>query len=312
MNLRIFVCMMAVVSFLGLGGADAAASAVPEQELLAPHMKVTLPDGKREALTITDLKVEAKIQGSLVETAMTITFFNPHDRAMAGDLEFPLPESGNVTGYALDVNGQMIDGVVVEKHAARIAYETEVRKGIDPGLVEVSRGNLFRTRVFPMPAQGHRTIRIVYVSPTTEIDGSRLHTIPTAFGAPVEKLSVRVEVVKSDRQPEIVGGDLADLAFEQWRDSWVAERSWEDVTISEALRIALPQGDDRSVRVEQSETGDYWFTLAPPTVPEIKATRPAPERVVILVDVSRSMGNKEGRIDSVKPLLTAWLKETRG
>jgi hypothetical protein len=39
------------------------------------------------------------------------------------------------------VDGTLVDGVPVEKQAARIAFEKEVRKGVDPGLVEQTGGN---------------------------------------------------------------------------------------------------------------------------------------------------------------------------
>jgi hypothetical protein len=33
----------------------------------------------------------------------------------------------------LDIEGEIVDGVCVEKEKARIAFEKEVRKGVDPG-----------------------------------------------------------------------------------------------------------------------------------------------------------------------------------
>ena len=62
----------------------------------------------------------------------------------------------------LDVDGQIVDGVVVEKQAARIAFEKEVRKGVDPGFVESVGGNVFRTRVYPIRPQQTRIVRVIY------------------------------------------------------------------------------------------------------------------------------------------------------
>ena len=45
---------------------------------------------------------------------------------MEGDLYFPLPEGATVSGYALDIEGRMIDGVAVEKHKGRQVFENIV------------------------------------------------------------------------------------------------------------------------------------------------------------------------------------------
>lgn len=56
----------------------------------------------------------------------------------------------------------MVDGVPVPRQKARVAFEEEVRKQVDPGLVEWSGGNMFKTRVYPIPAGGTRTVRLCY------------------------------------------------------------------------------------------------------------------------------------------------------
>jgi len=58
----------------------------------------------------------------------------------------------------------MVDAAVVEKDQARIVFETEQRKGIDPGLVEWVGGNNFKTRIWPIPAKGSRTVRVDFVT----------------------------------------------------------------------------------------------------------------------------------------------------
>jgi hypothetical protein len=61
----------------------------------------------------------------------------------------------------------MVDGVIVAKKEARQILEAEIRKGIDPGLVEQTQGNVYRTRVYPIPAGGTRTVSITYTSDLT-------------------------------------------------------------------------------------------------------------------------------------------------
>ena len=93
----------------------------------------------------------------------SFTFLNPNARVMQGDFEFPIPQGAFVCGYALEVNGEMVPGVVCEKEKARVAFENEVRKGVDPGLVEQVKGNVWKTRIFPLNPKTPRKAEVEYV-----------------------------------------------------------------------------------------------------------------------------------------------------
>jgi len=98
-----------------------------------------------------------------VET--TVTFTNPNSRVYEGELEFPLPDGATVCGYALDVNGTMEPGVVCEKEKARMAFDNERRKGVDPGIVEHVKGNLWKTRIYPLMPNIPRKAMVAYIEP---------------------------------------------------------------------------------------------------------------------------------------------------
>ena len=99
----------------------------------------------------------------------SFVFTNPNPRIMAGELEFPIPDGAFVCGYALEVNGEMIPGVVCEKEKARVAFENEVRKGVDPGIVEQVKGNIWKTRIFPLNPKTPRRAEVEYVAPKTDV-----------------------------------------------------------------------------------------------------------------------------------------------
>ena len=95
----------------------------------------------------------------------SFVFTNPNPRIMAGELEFPIPEGAFVCGYALEVNGEMIPGVVCEKEKARVAFENEIKKGVDPGIVEQVKGNVWKTRIFPLNSKTPRRAEVEYIAP---------------------------------------------------------------------------------------------------------------------------------------------------
>ncbi len=95
----------------------------------------------------------------------SFVFTNPNPRIMAGELEFPIPEGAFVCGYALEVNGEMIPGVVCDKEKARVAFENEIKKGVDPGIVEQVKGNIWKTRIFPLNPKTPRKAEVEYIAP---------------------------------------------------------------------------------------------------------------------------------------------------
>ena len=113
------------------------------------------------AVEKTEADVEENAYFKRVKASFVFT--NPNSRVMQGDFEFPIPEGAFVCGYALEINGEMVPGVVCEKEKARVAFENEVRKGVDPGLVEQVKGNVWKTRIFPLNPQTPRKAEVEYV-----------------------------------------------------------------------------------------------------------------------------------------------------
>ena len=112
------------------------------------------------------VETEAKIaadNGLFRRVETTITFTNPNGRAFEGELEFPVPEGATVCGYRLEVDGSMVPGVVVAKEEARVAFENEKRKGVDPGIVEHVKGRVWKTRIYPLMPGVPRKARVDYI-----------------------------------------------------------------------------------------------------------------------------------------------------
>ena len=116
-----------------------------------PVLKV-LVDSNMVALQIAKLDVSIKVTGNIATTIFDITYYNAADKVLEGEFDFPLADGQNICRYALDVNGVLREGVVVEKAKARVAYESTVRQKIDPGLVEKTKGNNLPPNIGPVPS----------------------------------------------------------------------------------------------------------------------------------------------------------------
>lgn len=112
---------------------------------------------------------EIVIENSLFRRVRTkFVFTNPNARVMSGEFEFPIPNDAFVCGYSLDVNGVMVPGVVCSKEKARVTFENETRKGVDPGIVEQVKGNIWRTRIFPLNPKTPRRAEVDYIVPIAD------------------------------------------------------------------------------------------------------------------------------------------------
>ncbi|NQT36653.1 MAG: DUF2135 domain-containing protein [Planctomycetes bacterium] len=280
-----------------------------------PPALMVKEEEKSVPLHLAGLNVDVRIFGHVAQTSTTMTFSNPNDRVLEGDLYFPLPEGATVSGYALDIEGKMVDGVAVEKHKGRQVFEAIVRQGIDPGLIEWTKGNNFKTRVFPIPARGSRTIRVDYVTELTGPADRPAYHLPLKFKNKVDDFSLRVEVVKPLAAPQITQGELANFSFAQWRDSYVAEAKLEDIAPAKDLIIALPNVQKQTVVVERADDGQVYFAVYDyPEVPTRPSAVAPPKRIAIHWDASGSRigGDRDRELKLLEAYFDAWANPVSG
>ncbi|MGY0041240.1 VIT domain-containing protein [Pedobacter sp. NJ-S-72] len=108
------------------------------------------------------LHIEVQVYGNIATTVMTMSFVNTSSRVLEGELTFPMPDGVSISGYAMDINGKLREAVPVEKAKATEVFESVEHRRVDPGLLEKVEGNNFRTRIYPFPAGGSRTVKITY------------------------------------------------------------------------------------------------------------------------------------------------------
>lgn len=123
-------------------------------------VKIKSADSDAKALRVYEVERKTETVGNYFSTTIEYMIENRTDRILEGEFEFPLQEGENIGGYALDIDGKMRDAVVVEKEKGRQVFEEIVRRGVDPGLVEKTEGNNFKTRVYPIPARGVRHLQV--------------------------------------------------------------------------------------------------------------------------------------------------------
>ncbi len=255
--MRAWVCCLSLL-FAVSGWAQLP---VPPPDMPAPPVVRTVDVRADETPASVDAwHVEARVGGAFATVTTSFTVRNPNARPLEGALEFPLPDGARVCGFALDIDGVMTDGVVVPKEKARAAFEKEVKKGVDPGLVEHLKGNAYRTRLYPIPAQGARRVRLVYVTPLAFAPNGDAALVLAMPRTRLGERTVSITVPMGNGVPRPVLGGLGDARFAEAEAVWRSETRETDVTPTADVTVALPALPARLVAVE-AEGAACWFAV---------------------------------------------------
>ena len=116
-------------------------------------------------------QVKVTIDEQAAETKVEQTFRNNSPRQVEVTYVFPVPKGADVRRFSMWVGGKEVPGELVEADKARGIYTDIVRRTLDPGLLEHIDNQLFRLKIFPVPAYGEQKIAITYNSVTTSENG---------------------------------------------------------------------------------------------------------------------------------------------
>lgn len=223
-------------------------------------------------LALSSLAVDVRLAGEMAETAVEHRFFNPGAERMEGSFRFPLPDGAILTGLAMEIDGKLQEGELVEREKARRTYEAIVDAMQDPALLEWEQGSTFKLRVFPIEPRAEKRVVIRYLMPLRREAGEWRFQVGTA--APGLDLAARIGRFSLSLEGETL---FAQRAFPVGREVSVA--------VPGAKAPAAVQRETRSdatylaVRLRPA-----WRELLPARAPD--AARP--RALVAIVDTSRS------------------------
>ncbi len=240
------------------------------------------------SLKVNEVDCKVTIQGVIAETDMTMTFYNPNDAVLEGMLYFPLPQGATISGYALDIQGKMIDGVAVEKQKARTVFNDIVRQNIDPGLVEWSKGNNFKTKVYPIPAKGIRKVKVRYITTVNYQADQPFFQLPLNFTDKLKKFNLELTVIKPVAPPVVRKSSHSTLTFDKWQDNFMAKATYQDLVMSEDIIVDLPQVETQKLVTAKVDEFCYYayhdHSVTDTNAPNMKQ----PETITVLWDASNS------------------------
>ena len=241
------------------------------------------PEQAEKPIALQELTIHSQIHGWIASTRIEMRFHNPNARVLEGELVLPLRPEQVVAGYALDIGGTLREGVVVPKETARVAFEEITRRGIDPGLAELTRGNVFRTRIYPLPAGGTRHIAVTIEQPLKRVGDTLQYRFPVPYTNKLASYRVKVEV-----DPKLSAADTLVLESRQ-----IAERNVRNAKPEALLSLDVPiKTLPAAVQFAESAgatTAAQRATLVPLAAPEFASvTVNKPKIIAVYFDASRS------------------------
>lgn len=245
-------------------------------------------------IVLSSLDISVLVVENIATTTFEMSLYNDNSRVMEGEFNFPLSNGVTISRFALDVNGEMREGVVVDKEIATQAFESVIRQKIDPGIAEITKGNNFRSRIYPIPSKGYKKAIIAFEQ-ELKVDGdSYIYQLPLNIEHLLQNFSVKVEVVMN--RPKVLKSShpIVNLDFKRAHNSYISEYQKSDISLDKYLAFSIP----RQKRVKEvctyrgAVTSDNYFYININLDQEQRA-KPKPTDITILWDVSSSSNNRD-------------------
>jgi Ca-activated chloride channel family protein len=207
------------------------------------------------------------------------------------------------------MNGERIEGRVLERDQARGIYEGIVRRMQDPGLLEFADHGLFQASIYPIPANGLQTVEIEYASVLEQAGTDALYRYPMheSMGNAIGSLSFNVTI--AGRAPvQRVYSPHHRITTENDRSqngvTRVAHES-RGATTSDDFELYITEGGEDvgfsllTWDADDGEPGYFMMTLSPSD--ELTNLEVLPKQVTFVVDTSGSMAGI--KIDQARQML---------
>lgn len=267
---------------------------------------LNIKDDTVTAIAMTHLKIRVLVTGNIATTTTEIHFYNPFDRELEGELNFPLQEGNTVSRFAMDFNGQWREGVVVEKQQGRQVFENIVRQKVDPALLEMTEGNNFRARVYPIPAKGTKKILIAYEEELKVEDLAFRYALSLNYGISIPHFSFDMRVRKQSLVPVFLENSLPGLDAVTDGEDYVVQYVAKDLSLHNQLQCRIPIAEQATqVFYESRDKESYFYVHL--NLPPLSGNKDLPRKLGIYWDVSASAANRD--IARELKLLEQYLKQ---
>ncbi len=290
---EIFVLLLCISFTVDLVSADGIIipEPIPDIEYIPP-------------LAIEYHHVDVTIDNQYAKTEVDQVFLNEFYMDLEGTYIFPLPEEASISKFSMYVDDEELIGEILEKEEAREIYESIVRRLEDPALLEYVGRNMFKARVYPIPAKkgnvpGEKRIKLAYEEMVKCDSGVCRYVYPLEperfSSKPLESIVITVNL-RSNQAIKTIYSPTHEISIKR-EDDYEVEISYEEENLLPEkdfeLYYTISEEDfGINLLTHRRSDGDGFFMLmiAPKqdTEEEIIA-----KDIVFVIDTSGSMSGKK-------------------
>ncbi|MGN9839558.1 VIT domain-containing protein [Nonomuraea sp. H19] len=279
---------------------------------------------ERGNLPLESVDVAADISGLIAGVEVTQGFRNPFDVTLESTYVFPLPDRAAVTGFRMEADDRVVEGVLKERGQARADYDQALREGRRAAIAEEDRPDVFTIRVGNILPGERVSVRLTMSQPLPYEDGAATFRFPLVVapryipGSPIDGQAAGDGVAPdTDAVPDasrisppvLLPGfpnpvrlslaatvDAAGLELRELASSLHVAEEEGDGKGGTTVRLRPGERLDRdfilrmsfeaSTSLQLDGRGTFALTVVPPP---LQATR-TPRDLVLLLDRSGSMG----------------------
>ena len=290
---RVLSFPIAMIAGLLLGAQALATSPAPQvnpQPLVPPAPRLAV-QGAEIPIRLESVSITTHVAGRLAQTSVELVFFNPNARQLEGELQFPLLDGQEITGFAMDFDGKLREAVPVEKARGQAVFEDITRARVDPALAEKTVGGNFKLRVYPLFARSKKIVVLRYQEALAERGGMLSYRLPLVFAERVGQFSWAGRV-SSGAAPRHLRGPLGDLNVSGAAGGYDLRVDKRDVQLSGVVELAIP-AHGTALATTQAFDGETYFYAEPAVGPLRALPRPSPRRIAIYWDASGSGAERD-------------------
>jgi Ca-activated chloride channel family protein len=239
------------------------------ETILTPTMKhEKFGESSKTSLELTQAVYSLQVlpKSHLFKQSTKMTFKNFANKTLEGELIFPLPDKATINGYSLDLNGVMVDAVIIEQQKAKKVFEEEVRSGKSVSVVEYVVGNCFKTKVYPIHANSTRTVQVNHFANLSTKDKKTTLDLPLEISKhpKLESLTVTIKVLDSSSAPKLYSGET------EWTSAFIQKDNVYECTLSldklkdvSCLHVVVASESEKIVAIENNkEHGQVFFNIS--------------------------------------------------
>ena len=278
--------------------------------IVIPHPPPNVPIVEVPFLTIKYHRVTVTIEDQVATTHVDQVFVNEGRHEVEGTYIFPLPEEATISEFSMWVDGERLEGQVLERDEARRIYEDIVQRRRDPALLEYVGRDAFQASIYPIPPGGERRIELEY-SEVLEVDNGLVEYVyplnTEKFSPrPLEEVVVNV-TVRSNEPLKAIYSPSHDVDIVR-RGDHNAVAGYEEYGVKPDRDFVLyytVSPEEIGVNLlsyRPDSRGDGFFVLLAAPDVDVDSQQVIAKDVLLVLDVSGSMRGE--KIDQAKEALS--------